>query len=299
MEDAIFYENATGTRISTERKLQLVELIILLEVKRICEKHQVKYFLVAGTLLGAVRHQGFIPWDDDIDIGMTRSEYNKFITICEKELKPPFKMISGTNDQNYIMPFIKIMMEGTTYVSKSLESAPIHLGIWIDIFPLDNVPNGRGLCTQIHKYLLKYLIDSCYVRYGYGIPNTRLRKIYRFVMTLPLHFMSDHTLLRWRDKELEKYNNIETKRKYLTGSPYKYEKSLISSSNLEKLETLRFEGEIFPVPNNYTQILKLVYGDYMTPPPESKRIGHIPVKIDLGKYEITENIQKMFQNYQR
>lgn len=99
----------------TLRKLQLLELKVLLEFKRICEKHQIQYFLMWGTLLGAVRHQGFIPWDDDIDVGMLRSEYVKFLAICNEELSQDFFLQTFESDKTYVNSFAKLRLNGTEY----------------------------------------------------------------------------------------------------------------------------------------------------------------------------------------
>ena len=119
------------------RKLQIADLYILLEVKRICNLYNIPYFLIGGTLLGAVRHKGFIPWDDDIDIGMLREDYQKFISICSHELKPTFILQTKENDANYPNPWSKIRLLGTTRLEEgyNYESSSSNIyGIDIDIF---------------------------------------------------------------------------------------------------------------------------------------------------------------------
>ena len=132
------------------KDLQNVELEILLEVDRICKKHGVKYFLVSGTLLGAVRHKGFIPWDDDIDICMPVSDYRKFCKIAQEELGENFFFQSYETDF-YDRWFAKIRKNNTTCIEKVYENSRLHQGVWIDIFPLIGVKNNEEWLKKTTK----------------------------------------------------------------------------------------------------------------------------------------------------
>ena len=124
-------------------KVHLVQLEIANEVKKICENYKIKYFLIAGTLLGAVRHRGFIPWDDDLDMGMLRKDYIKFLKIARKELDDKYYLESWKVASGYGLPFTKIRMNGTKYIERNSKDVNCHLGIFIDIFPFDNVPDNK------------------------------------------------------------------------------------------------------------------------------------------------------------
>ena len=130
------------------RKVQLTELEILEKIDEICKKNNINYFLIGGTLLGDVRHKGFIPWDDDIDIGMLREDYEKFINVCLKNgaLGKDYYLHCNESDDDYFIPFIKVKKNNTTFAEKNIENINTHKGIFLDIFPYDNVPKPHSFC---------------------------------------------------------------------------------------------------------------------------------------------------------
>jgi lipopolysaccharide cholinephosphotransferase len=126
---------------NTLQQVHKIQLEMALEVKRICEKHKIKYSIVAGTLLGAVRHNGFIPWDDDLDIAMLRDNYIKFIDICKDELNDSYFLQTWDTDPGFALPIAKLRKNSTKFVEKDFMEANIHCGIYIDILPFDSVPS--------------------------------------------------------------------------------------------------------------------------------------------------------------
>lgn len=139
------------------RKLQETELEILLETDRICRKYEILYQLSGGTLLGAVRHKGFIPWDDDVDICMLREDYNRFLSICEKELGEKYFLQTYETDSEFFHSFARIRKNNTLALQRQYKGMDMHHGIFIDVFPLDNIIEGRFL-GNLQYYML------CYVR---------------------------------------------------------------------------------------------------------------------------------------
>ena len=137
----------------TLRKVQLVQLEIAKEIKAICERNNIEFFLESGTLLGAVRHGGFIPWDDDLDLGMTRSNYNKFIECASKELDNKYFLQTVDTDENYPLAFCKIRKNNTIYMEKAHEHTSFHNGIFVDVFPYDNIPDDDKIFKKIKKRL--------------------------------------------------------------------------------------------------------------------------------------------------
>ncbi|HQE49677.1 MAG TPA: LicD family protein [Fervidobacterium sp.] len=262
----------------TLRKLQLLELKILLEFKRICEKHNIQYFLMGGTLLGAVRHQGFIPWDDDIDIGMIRSEYVKFLTICNDELSQEYFLQTFESDKTYPNSFAKLRLNGTEYPEPANEITSCHKGIFIDIFPFDHVPNNH-LSRKVHRFKLMILSDMCWIKYGYRITSSTFKgKLFYHLSKLLSKLFSKTQVIKMREHLFQKYNKKQTKF-YINGSLYCYPAEIF-----DQFSELEFEGIKFPVPAGYTKYLECAYGDYMRLPPEHERIRHTPYPPDFGKY---------------
>lgn len=131
------------------KQVQAIELEILLEVDRICRKHRISYFLDSGTALGAVRHKGFIPWDDDIDIGMLRDDYERFLSVAQEEMGQDYFLQTYRTDGTPIM-FAKVRKTGTTFVEFRLRKFPINHGLFIDIFPYDYLPQEGDVWKHIN-----------------------------------------------------------------------------------------------------------------------------------------------------
>ena len=136
------------------RKVQLTQLEIAKEIKRVCEENDIRYFLADGTFLGAVRHKGFIPWDDDMDFGMLRADYEKFCRIAPSKLKPEYCLQTWYTDPNYSLPFGKVMKRGTVYLESKKTRRLKENGFYVDIFPYDYVPENQ---TERSRYAAKLL----------------------------------------------------------------------------------------------------------------------------------------------
>ena len=149
------------------RKVQLTELKILEKIDEICKKNNINYFLIGGTLLGAVRHKGFIPWDDDIDVGMLREDYEKFINVCLKNgaLGKDYYLHCNESDNDYFIPFIKVKKNNTTFAEKNIENINTHKGIFLDIFPYDNVPKPHSFCEKLQAIIVRSTSDAIYLKY--------------------------------------------------------------------------------------------------------------------------------------
>ncbi|MBE6350205.1 MAG: LicD family protein [Spirochaetaceae bacterium] len=269
------------------RKMQLLELKILKEVKRICEKNSIPYFLIAGTLLGAVRHKGFIPWDDDIDIGMLRDDYERFLEVCKTDLDSEYFLQTPTTEKgNADYGIAHVRLNGTEMVQEFRKNTATHNGLTIDIFPYDTLPENKFFRFFYCKSfpLLKRV---CAKRMGYAphppklMHRIILNMLYIFSLPIPLSFLH---------KKMTNYHIKQNKKKTdyvipLSEWNYKREKHLYST--LTELTTLQFEDEFFPVPKNYDLFLTEQYGNYRELPKdiESCYNRHRCISLDFGEYK--------------
>jgi lipopolysaccharide cholinephosphotransferase len=256
------------------RQLQLIQLEILKEVDQICRKHGLKYSLDGGTLLGAVRHQGFIPWDDDIDVIMMRNEYERFFEICQTELDlARFFLQEHRTDPYYRVGYTRIRRNHSVYIRAGHEKMKYHTGVFIDLFVLDNVPDRRpwrilhrALCFGLRKILWsasgRVVSDSFPLRLGYGLVS---------LIPAQLAFGANNILARWCNRKktsLVRHNTMTYPNPKVCG--YGTPADLMG-----EFTELEFEGQRFMAVADYDRYLTLLYEDYMTLPPPEKRKTHI------------------------
>lgn len=264
------------------RKMQMIQLEMLVEVDRICKKNNIKYCIIAGTLLGAVRHKGYIPWDDDADIGMLRSEYERFCKACEKELDHTrFFFQTHSNTPGYRWGYGKVRRVGTEFVRKGQEHMPYPTGVFIDIFPLDNVPDNlfvrrihNIVCTVIRKILWSTVgrkTDS----------NTIIRGVYHLLSLFPrnfIFFLYDN-LMRTSNKKDTQLVRILTFPTPNNGYFGYYRKWYV------ELKEIEFEGYNFPAPIDYDEYLTFKFGNYHELPPIEQRQGHAATRYNFSTIE--------------
>ena len=271
-------------------KLHSLELKIAVEIKRICRKHEIPYFLTAGSILGAVRHRGFIPWDDDMDIGMLRADYDRFLEVCEAELGDEFLLQTWDTDPDYPFSFAKVRLKGTHIVEGFSEKTdPQKNGLFVDIFPFDSVPEDvKEQKRQARRYFLcKRLL---WIKKGMGSnmkkgPLKQRIKYYAFCVFAA--FFSYDSIKAYFKKTQIKYNHLDTARVVTDGS-YSYWKESILREWTTNLEPVQFETEQFLSYKASKEYLTYFYGDYMKLPPEEKRNRHELKQVDFGPYLFAE-----------
>lgn len=252
------------------REAQFMMLEILEEVHRICEENHIEYFLIDGTLLGAIRHGGFIPWDDDLDIGMTRGNYEKFKSIAKEELKKGFFLQSIETDKGYKLYHIplKVRRDNTIFEEFGEENEPYHRGIYIDIFPYDKLSDNE-FKAFIQKKFIGFLIKGKFknLKEDKSVKGAIRKGIYNVLKPLSYEKLNDmaHNTLKWsKDSKRTSYNyGVEL----LWDNDFK-------ESDLFPLKKIVFEGKEFWGPNNPDGVLTNIYGDYMTLPKEDERVWH-------------------------
>lgn len=264
-------------------KIHKVVLYILLSFDKICRENNLTYFLDSGTALGAVRHGGFIPWDDDVDVGMPRKDYERFLQIAQEKLPEDLFLQTHETDPAYWRNAAKIRLKGTIF--QEYDDLPYEQnGFFIDIFPFDNVPRN--------KYLAKFNIALS--RWIYYIVRTWRSRgkspyMYRrfvgvFIKKMPA------SLIKRIDKVYinlcRKYENKNTGKITCYSWLMTQQRSYIFDVHkMFPVKDISFEGQLVKIMNVPDYYLKLMYGDYMKLPPEDKRHGHhIFGKIDFGPY---------------
>ena len=250
------------------RKAQLKMVDILLEFDRICKKYDIEYWISYGTLLGAVRHKGFIPWDDDCDICMMRNDYNKFMEIASKELPDNLIIQNHKIDPYYPGNMTKIRMKNTKFVEyDESENERYHQGIFIDIFIFDyypsyvaNILNCMNIINRFKTKRTEYPKGSV-MRIGIQVLSLIPYALYTTIAKV-----LNYTSIPFKSNSDYKYIGLEVNcsdRKY-------YDKSLVFPLKRQ----VYFEGYVFNTPYNHEEILRKMYGDYMVLPKPNNRRGH-------------------------
>ncbi len=260
------------------RKLQMTELEMLVEVDRICRKYHIAYSLDGGTLLGAVRHDGFIPWDDDADIIMLHRDYERFYKACKKELDTErFFLQDYRTDSQYLWGFAKMRRNHTTFLREGQEHVKCHTGVCIDIFYCDNVPDGF-LLRRLHYFCCFCIRKGQYSMVGKNTEKSRfLRAWYSLLSKIPrnvwfrlLEMLAQAT--NRKQTKLVRHVTYPFPRKCRFGMSRKYFDAYIDKE---------FEGHSFKIFKQYDRYLKMLYGDYRELPPPEERQVHPASKVEL------------------
>ena len=268
--------------IYTDEQLKAVqskELSILLKFDSICKKNGLKYQLFAGTLLGAVRHKGFIPWDDDIDVCMLRKDYDAFLQYATpSELGSDFFLQTYITDPDSVVQFAKLRLNNTIFEPDNEVSLSSHKGIYIDIFPLDNVmPDTREGLKQYKDFYRIYSIVTSTVLSRVKTSQTSWKKALRLFFYIITRIIPKRYFDNKLQKILRRFDNIDTEYvNHMTNGTggNRMERFLMPRKTFEDVIEVEFEGLMFPAPRDYDAVLKRCYGDYMTLPPEAERVPH-------------------------
>lgn len=262
------------------KKIKRIELDILAEFDRICSINGIDYSLAYGTLLGAIRHSGFIPWDDDIDVIMTRENYNKFLKTYKNEINKKFFFQDNVTDRYYFHVFGKMRMNGTIFKESFLAKYNINHGVYIDVFVADKIPNDNRLSKQQLRKCMFYraVLNSKYLSLS---ERKGIKKIEAFCLRSFFFFFSKKFLLH-------KFNYWSQKYDYLDDYSYNcFAANKVLEKNIFSEYThVLFENFYFMSFAKYDECLKQWYGDYLILPPEEERIPHhFITELNIADYE--------------
>lgn len=270
------------------QKNQIHELLLLLsdELQRICVKYHLRFFMIGGTMLGAIRHHGFIPWDDDMDFGMLRADYERFIAVCDRELDSSmFTLHTMENEKYYPHPYAKLCLIGTRFNEAGVMGTDFRQEIFIDIFPFDAAPDNqerRDYYYRNFRYLQYFLNVKC----RFGSVKARKSLHYRTarVMTsvVSMEKLKENLNILMRNFAAEASQNSE----YIVpfGGAYGLTRETIPRAWITELRTYSFEDRTFPGPACYESYLTHLYGDYRVLPPVRQRRRHDVISVDCGSY---------------
>lgn len=254
------------------KQLHQTELLILDEIDRVCKKNNLRYCITAGTLLGAVRHGGFIPWDDDADIVMPREDFIKFCAIYKSEMSPNFFVDSFYTEKNCFRVFGKVRMKNTLFIQEVVGEPKCALNdeIWIDVFPLDNADSSIQKMER-KKRMIGKLKNILVIK----MTKTKSKK-YKELMCqiIPTRLIQSliYSIMSSGPKKSEYYINY--------GSQYSVKKQTVSKDIYFPSTTIQFEDRVYYAPGKVKEFLNQLYGpNYMELPPEEKRRTHKPVDI--------------------
>ena len=260
---------------------QQMLLVILREFDRVCKVLKVPYVLFAGTMLGAVRHQGFIPWDDDLDVMMLREDYERFLREADSVLDGEKFFLQKEFTEHWPMFFSKLRLNGTTCLEKYHPKDPkMHQGIYIDIFPCDNAAKSR-LGQLLQFGASKIIVAKSLDGRGYETGELKKKLLMGIGRCLP------RSLFLRIVKGPRRSGSLVHG---FLGGARSFEKNIFPRAYFLNRTELFFEGELYPVPEEYDALLRMLYGDYMVlSPPEERRCKQHAILVDTNNsYEIYE-----------
>ena len=255
----------------TSDEIKAIELNMLKAFADYCEANGLHYLITFGTLLGAARHKGFIPWDDDIDVMMPRDDYDRFIRFfSDRSPIPNTELLYANANSDYCLPFAKLCDSRT--IAKMQSSTNKH-GIWIDIFPIDKVPNDLKKAIAFHKKLI--LWRAVIISYATDFKHRKfdIKTIPKMIFAAYGKLKGGRNLALLMEKKAQKYNNSNSTY-YCPVVWQAIPGGILSENELMDCIKIPFEQYTFSAPRCYDKYLRSLYGDYTILPPENKRMTH-------------------------
>lgn len=254
------------------RNIQLVELEILDEFERLCKLGGLRYYIIAGTLLGAVRHKGFIPWDEDIDVAMPRRDFEHFGKLCQKELGKDFFYQSTKTDSGYLFLFNRLRKNDTQVDEPAFRNIRMHKGVYIDIFPMDACPGKMWSGKLYFKWAEQIqcaVMAQSNPDFVCGYKKNYMRMLHKVLCQIPPNQLTALWRVTCRIAE------VVCKKKLCTVfGRHSFPAESYQTDWYKETVLLEFEGRMLPAPAGWDAMLTNLYGDYMVMPDKTERQGH-------------------------
>ena len=264
----------------TVQETKKIELNILISIREFCKENGIRYYLTGGSLIGAVRHSGFIPWDDDIDIIMPRKDYMHFIEIFPQEGLNGYKLLSPYTENDCCIVFSKVYDPHTVKMDKEVEKKYWKYGVDVDIFPTDGVPEREKDKQQFFKQQYKDFHIFLALVGGFCFSGNLLKVVAKYIFTMIIKFMgklgiinANRICLRINDRARQ-YDVDECQEIAMSIFPHYGKREITNRDRFLRQVELPFENELFTAPGNYDEFLTSLYGDYMKLPPIDKQKTH-------------------------
>lgn len=269
------------------RKLQLAELDILLGIDRVCRENGITYFLDSGTILGAKRHGGFIPWDDDIDIGMPRSDYERFLKIAPTALGNRYCVTKPKSNDCQAALFAKVMLVGTRFETAETQEAGFKQGVFVDVFPYDALSSDASAAKRQRKRCvmwqsISYLYHSRHIVVPHGGALGAIERLACAAAHGVVRLLLSPKVINLRFDAAAMMAQGDSGSRLLISSPYAYD-GPFPADMLFPPSSIEFEGHAFSAPADVEGYLRVQYGESWNElPPEDQRRNHVPKLLDLG-----------------
>lgn len=259
------------TVTAKQKKVWAVQIDLLYRLLEVCQKHNIKVIAYAGTILGAIRHKGFIPWDDDIDVALTRTEYEKLLKVAPQEFEEPYFFQTALSDKEFFLGYARLRNSNTTGIITDSKSVNYNNGIYIDVFVLDSYTRDE---LKFEKQIQRrdrflFLFDSYHLHKVYESAKPKiLSRIIHYTVSkiIPYRF-----IVALYNKNLTKFNKNESRISLMTHEVPFIRKYWCDLSDFNDILYVPFESIMIPIPKNYDKLLKHMYGNYMDFPPKDKR----------------------------
>lgn len=263
-----------------------IQIGMIKDLHEYCNRHQIKYSAIGGTLLGAVRHKGFIPWDDDVDIALVRREYDKLLKCLKEEPMEGYFLQDFSTEKHYIQPFAKLRKDNTLYIEEYNKNADIHHGIFIDIFPLDKIKKPGSFESKFRRIVTRQITFAIWRKEKCPMKRKGAKK-FEYITGTIISLFPKNILVNLQNmlaiREHKEWDYVAS----IFSSNYGTDKFYLLCDEMELLDEVEFEDTVISGTRAKEQYLSRLFNNYMELPPENKRnSGHNVCEV---KFEMEEN----------